>query len=221
MTDFDWTMDACLKAARASFDESPSFLFSLLQKLRPYICPFERFLGYVKPDARVADIGCGAGLTLNILDHWRQLGSGVGVDVSEKAIDLAKKSRGGKGGRLEFRVTETIDAWPQEEFDAVIVIDVLHHIPRENQADFLKAVAALVGPDGTLIYKDMSSRPLFYNLMNRLHDLVLARQWINYMHKDDALAVIKDHGLQVVDEFTSARFWYHHYGIVAVRPASD
>ena len=40
----------------------------------------------------------------------------------------------------------------------------------------------LVKPGGQLVIKDMNDRPIFHALMNRIHDLIFARESINYFN---------------------------------------
>lgn len=86
----------------------------------------ERFRTFARPGDRVLDIGCGNGRAYQLFE-----GLAIdyeGVDVSEKLIRLAKA----KVNDLlaTFRVG-SMTALPQEaaEFDVVMAMAVLHHVP--------------------------------------------------------------------------------------------
>jgi 2-polyprenyl-3-methyl-5-hydroxy-6-metoxy-1,4-benzoquinol methylase len=191
-------------------------LMRKLQHWRPFICPFERLLPFVPDRSRVLDIGCGGGLFLGLLvGSGRDIASGTGFDVSAPAIDAARRmasrverSRG--RAVLRFERLDVAAPWPEGPFDVVCLIDVMHHVPPSAQRAVLEQAAAQVTPGGTLIYKDMCRRPHWRALMNRLHDLVLARQWIHYLPIDHAERSLVATGLRVTHRESANRLWYGH-----------
>jgi 2-polyprenyl-3-methyl-5-hydroxy-6-metoxy-1,4-benzoquinol methylase len=72
-------------------------------------------------------------------------------------------------------------AWPPGTFDVVSLIDVIHHIQSKDQTTVLVNAIEHVADGGILLYKDMASRPLWRAWANRLHDLISAGDWINYL----------------------------------------
>jgi 2-polyprenyl-3-methyl-5-hydroxy-6-metoxy-1,4-benzoquinol methylase len=155
-----------------------------LQHWRPYICPFEELIKHVPQGASVLDAGCGGGLFLALLAATGKRITGHGFDISPVAIDVARtmaESAKATGSALHFEVRPVEDQWPHREFDVVSMIDVMHHVPPSFQREFLLTACRHVRPGGLLIYKDMCRRPLWRAGANRLHDLVLARQWIHYL----------------------------------------
>ena len=194
-------------------------LFRLLQRFRPYICPFEELISHVPAGARILDIGCGGGLWLHLLNTTGRLASGLGFDSSTTAINLAQLASPVEPPppepirtqpRLRFIHLDVRAPWPDETFDVVSIIDVLHHVPPAAQRNVIDLACARVRPGGTLIYKDMCRRPRWRALMNRLHDLILARQWIHYAPIDDVEAWAVSAGLQVERRAFFSRWWYGH-----------
>ncbi len=191
-----------------------------LASLRTLICPFERIIRHVPPNARILDIGCGTGAMLNLLAARGCIREGIGCEINEGAIRAAEKAaRRLSAPHVQFRQAASVRHWPAGPFDVVSLIDVMHHVPRSEQQAFLTAAAARVGAGGLLIYKDMAERPLWRALANRLHDLVLARQWINYVSRDDARAWATAAGLVAVTEEAFAVGPYAHELMVFARPA--
>src|SRR6266576_3469231 len=92
-----------------------------------------------------------------------------------------------KGHRCLMRDVGVGFSWrcwrlPESALPATVsMIDVMHHVPPSFQKEFLLTACRHVRPSGLLIYKDMCRRPRWRAAANRLHDLVLARQWINYL----------------------------------------
>jgi 2-polyprenyl-3-methyl-5-hydroxy-6-metoxy-1,4-benzoquinol methylase len=125
------------------------------------------------------------------------------------------------GEPVELLVGEDFNLWPVGPFDCVTCIDVLHHVPPAVQAAFMAAMCQRVGAGGRLIYKDMADKPWPYALFNRFHDLVMARELINYYPIDTARAAILEAGLVVEHEEQFKRGLYWHQLIVARRPLSQ
>ena len=74
-----------------------------------------------------------------------------------------------------------------------VSLSMTHDVPPAKQADLI-AVAAKHLNDGPLLYKDMSSRPLWRAWANRLHDLVSAREWIHYAELESVIKWAKRRG---------------------------
>ncbi len=93
---------------------------------------------------RVLDVGCGLGFSALLLKLY--LGNTkylVGVDISSKKIDRVK--------RLnlydELRVADIRSFNPENKFDAVIALEVLHGLP----ADVLTHIEGLVRKGGYIV----------------------------------------------------------------------
>lgn len=128
------------------------------------------------------DIGCGSGIFLGLLQYFGFRIRGFGFDSSLSAIDCAQAmARRHGGGHLRFEHVRKDDPWPEGTFDVVSIIDVLHHIPVEHQERAFHAAEARVAPGGVLLYKDMSDSPWYFAGANRMHDLIVAREWIHYV----------------------------------------
>jgi len=192
-----------------------------LQIWRPFICPFGPLIKAVPQGARVLDIGCGAGLFLGLLAGLGRISYGLGFDSSADAIALAltMRSRLAGGPRLDFRHRSTEEPWPEEQFDAVSVIDLIHHVPPARQASVLKKAAERVRPGGVLIYKDMADRPAWQVLTSRLHDLVFSRQWVHLPSFRMVSDCLKSAGLKTGDYARQRILWYGHETAVFHRTA--
>lgn len=190
-------------------------LARIIQRGRPHICPFEVLSEAVPPGARLLDIGCGSGLFLGWLALSERIRSGVGVEPSASALAAAQSMverlrESGSKVKLDFRQAESEREWPAEDFDAVSIIDVMHHVPPDARADFLERTTEVLRPGGLVIYKDMAQRPAFYAFMNQMHDLVMAREWIRLEPIANVERWAEAAGLRLRDSGTYRRAWYAH-----------
>jgi len=158
----------------------------------------------------VLDVGCGAGLFLGLLASCGRGIRGVGFDVSPGAIATAKQMAERFNGQLQFHRLDVDEPWPRETFDVVSIIDVTHHVPPARQRRMIATAASHVAPGGVLLYKDMCRRPRWRAAANRLHDLLLARQWIHYLPVESVEHWAAEEGLGLEHEERIDMLWYGH-----------
>ncbi|MEI7835348.1 MAG: methyltransferase domain-containing protein [Planctomycetota bacterium] len=193
----------------------------MLYRWRDAICPFGVLMDAIPPGSSVLDVGCGGGLFLLLLAASGRLASGAGIDVCPAAIAVARQAAlrletvsNVSPKTCEFTLAAAWNDWPRGPFDVVSMIDVMHHVSPPLQRPFLAEAAKRLTPGGILLYKDMCRRPLLFAAANRLHDLILARQWIHYVPLDDISRWAGDEGLAVERRLSYRRFLYGHEMIV-------
>lgn len=112
------------------------------------------------PDSRVLSIGCGIGDTEIIMaPRIRQV---VGIDLSPAAIRQARADAG-RAGLHNIRFVEgTLDSadLPHEDYDLVIGIFFLHHLPDAALAETPRRIARLLRAGGQFYGLDPSRRRL-------------------------------------------------------------
>ena len=183
----------------------------ILTAHRPRICPFARLVDAVPVQSSVFDIGCGNGLLLYLLARAGRLREGAGVDIRGDAIDAGNAALRGFGiDRASLHVAGEPANWPRQTFDAVTMIDVMHHVPPELQRETLAAACAMVRPSGLLIYKDMARSPAWAAWANRAHDLLLARQWIHYLPIAEVESVAAGSKMRLAHGESVRLGWYAH-----------
>lgn len=102
-----------------------------------------------EPPARILDMGCGGGWT-SIFFAKRGY-EVVGQDISQDMVDLANtnKTRQGIGSHISFVCSDYEHSSFEEEFDAVVFYDCLHHAEDERAA--LASAYRALKPGGILI----------------------------------------------------------------------
>lgn len=106
-------------------------------------------LQYTKTGDRVLDLGCGNGALWKILkDKGIKY---IGIDNSKDLIERARKQYPG----VEFQTAEALKIpFPDNSFDKIYCIGVIHHIPSEKiRIDFLKEAKRVLKPGGKIILR--------------------------------------------------------------------
>jgi len=183
-----------------------------LQRWRPFICPFHLLLNEVPSGARILDIGCGAGLFLALLTDSGRISQGYGFDFNYDAVKLAQHMLQRLPAGKQIRI-ENLDAtgnWPEEQFDVVSMIDVLHHVPPDQQQSIILKAAQHVAPGGIFLYKDMVTKPRWRAWANRFHDLIMAREWIHYVKLAEVCQWLEEADMKAVGGGRLNMLWYGH-----------
>ncbi len=115
-------------------------------------------------DQKLLDFGCGPG------DNGLRLSSigyhVTGFDISESNVDVANKlfEKNGKSDRGRFVVStaEKLD-FPDNEFDMVVGIDILHHV---DIPESLKEVRRVLKPGGQGVFREPIEVPLLDMIRN-------------------------------------------------------
>ena len=212
--------DVC-RLARELYRDT-AVITRLQQMGRPFICPFDKLGVHVPPGSRLLDIGCGAGLFVLSLASAGRIVSALAVDTNAAGITAAKAALQRLPAKCDVRFA-TIgpdDPLPAGIFDVISLIDVTHHVPVSAQQIFLERVVQHVPPGGVLLYKDMCDAPAWKAWGNRLHDLVVARQRINYVPLEMMESIGMKGGLHALHKDSYTRFFYGHELLVLERPSN-
>jgi SAM-dependent methyltransferase len=127
--------------------------------------------------SRVLEVGCGFGLfgcyfaARDSRVHW------YGLDLNQGRIDMARRAAARLGlPNATFAVADARETLALEDkFDAVVMMDLLHHIPDHSKLHLLDAVLAHLAPGGVLIIKDVTRRPRWKMAFTWLLDVLMTR----------------------------------------------
>ena len=131
-------------------------------RIRYATAPLEKVAAFVPPDVvSVVELGCSAGVFVNVLKARRPGLDVVGVDADERKINAAVKTTAGREG-VAF-VLDDAYAYVESRgpFDAVAVVDMLYLLPPGRQDELILLAAARLRPGGYLIIKEMTDRPVW------------------------------------------------------------
>jgi 2-polyprenyl-6-hydroxyphenyl methylase / 3-demethylubiquinone-9 3-methyltransferase len=102
---------------------------------------------------RVLDIGCGGGI---LSEAVARLGGEVlGIDVTEKNLQVARLHAGQSGLAIDYRLSSAEQlAAAGVRFDLVLNMEVVEHV--ERRPEFLAACARLVRPGGVMVVSSIN-----------------------------------------------------------------
>lgn len=150
-------------------------------------------------EGRVLDVGCGFGLWAAYFSRMHPARAIVGVDPSEKRVAMARRVAERVGVRAEFRAEDIRSSPVRGPFDGAYVLDVLHHIPREDQRAVLERLRELLAPGGVLLIKDITTEPWyglkFTEALDRL--MVGFDEPLAYRHHGEWRALLEELGFRV------------------------
>jgi 2-polyprenyl-3-methyl-5-hydroxy-6-metoxy-1,4-benzoquinol methylase len=151
-------------------------------------------------EGRILDVGCGFGLFAGYFGQTQPARRIVGVDPDARRVGLAETVARRLGLTGHTFVTGDVRDVPLEgSFDAAYVLDVMHHLPREDQRRVLARLRTLLVPGGMLLVKDITTEPrrglLFTEALDRL--MVGWQAPLAYRHHREWADLLTDMGFRV------------------------
>lgn len=143
------------------------------------------FKDYIKDDDKVLDIGCGNGRLIKLMEGKKV--DYLGIDYSEPLIGIARENF----PEYKFEVGNILRLdQGDDQYDVVLLIAVLHHIPSEKLRDrALQEILRVLKPGGRLLMTNWNLwQPRFWHYhfkyflgrRRKIHDLDkgdIMREW--------------------------------------------
>ncbi len=134
---------------------------------------------------RILDIGCGFGLFAAYFGQTQPARRIVGVDPDERRIKMARATVDALGlDGHTFIAGDARNAEVEGPFDGAYILDVMHHLPKEDQLPLLQRLHGLLAPRGVLVLKDITTEPWFGLKFTELLDraMVGMKEPLSYRH---------------------------------------
>jgi SAM-dependent methyltransferase len=125
-----------------------------------------------RPNARIADIGCGAGWSTIALARAYPTAAVLGVDIDEPSIRAAKANAEAAGiaDRVRFTVGDAAGLAELGPFDAGFAFECLHDMPRP--VEVLAAIHDAVRSDGLVVIMDEAVADDFFTPGDQLEQVM-------------------------------------------------
>lgn len=141
------------------------------------------------------DLGCGAGQFLRLAREmgWEDL---AGVEISEKAVALAREATGGQVYQ---------GAWAEvplepDHFAAVVLLDVLEHAP--DPRALLRHVHALLRPGGSLLLTVPNRKGVAIRVFGKAAYVVVPPEHVSYFTRLSLARMLEREGFDVAWQTT-------------------
>jgi 2-polyprenyl-6-hydroxyphenyl methylase/3-demethylubiquinone-9 3-methyltransferase len=151
---------------------------------------------------RVADVGCGGGILAE--DMAARGAEVVAVDLSEKAIGVARLHQYESGTNVDYRLAaaETLALEMPGAFDVVTCCELIEHVPQP--ASTVAACATLAKPGGLAIFSTINRNPKSYvqAILGAEYLLRLlprgTHDWTRFLRPSELAAFARRAGLSLV-----------------------
>ena len=129
---------------------------------------------------RVLSIGCGGGtFECRLAAHAESV---VGIDLSAEAVDHARERAAALGLRnVEFRCQPLSDLDAEDEFDGIVCIAFLHHVPAAELPALLRRLRGQLRPGGFVFAQDPNRR----GILRALGRVVMGARYDRYHSPDE------------------------------------
>ena len=103
----------------------------------------------LKPGSVVLDLGCGTATQALALARIRSDITIIGIDADPRALQLAEEKPGAEALDLRLGDARSVDL-EDDSVDRVLLVLVLHHLPRKGKLAVLREARRCLRPDGQL-----------------------------------------------------------------------
>lgn len=164
---------------------------------------FRTFAGFTAPQGRLLDVGCATGICMEV---GEECGWDVyGVDISEKAAEVARARFGTKVETLDFvSMKQTV----KDYYDVIIMTDVLEHL--NDVRLVMEKINRMLKPGGIIVIATVNTGGLLAKLM-RKNWFFIHRQHLVYFSKKNLKLFLKKMGFDVLRAgaaFKSVNLYY-------------
>ncbi len=122
-----------------------AYLRGIVRKLRD--------ISQMAREKKILEIGCGNGVGTRLIQEFFKPSEFIATEFDPRLVEIAKLKN--KGSKVSVEVGDATDLrFLDNEFDAVIGLSVIHHIP--NWRECVKELQRVIKPNGLLIIKELS-----------------------------------------------------------------
>jgi 2-polyprenyl-3-methyl-5-hydroxy-6-metoxy-1,4-benzoquinol methylase len=162
--------------------------------------PFLEEIGqYLPSEGRVLDFGCGFGLFSLYYASQAPGRQVTGIDLNPARIERARASARKLGlTNVRYEPGDVLEWQPEQLFDAIYMLDVIHHLPAAMVPEFLARLRSFLAPGGILVIKEVADRPLFKMLFTLALDrLMVGMEPIRYWPPDELRGLLQKLGFEI------------------------
>jgi ubiquinone/menaquinone biosynthesis C-methylase UbiE len=142
----------------------------------------------LKPESKILDIGCGAGVPIDkfLIENGFDV---TGIDISPKQIKLAQKNNP-KGNFLVKDMSKI--NFPKNSFNAIISFYAIFHIKREDHQKLFNKLFSILKPNGYLLVT------MGYEEWEGTEDFHKVKMFWSHYGVEKNLEIIKNSGFKII-----------------------
>lgn len=159
----------------------------------------DELLQFMPREGQVLELGCGFGL---FALYFAQSHPGLqltGIDLNASRIAMARRAAQRLNvHQVTFLEGDARDLTLSQSFDAIYMLDILHHLPPESVEPLLLQLKQRLKPGGILLIKDVDTRPRRKLYFTLALDLLMTRGEVpHYWPSGELIEVLQRCGFQV------------------------
>ncbi len=156
---------------------------------------------------KILDIGCGGGL---LSEPMSRLGADVvGIDASEKNINVAKLHAKKNNLNIKYYCTSPENFQIDEKFDVILNMEIIEHV--DNVDLFLKSCSNLLKKDGMMFVATLNKTLKSYIFAIIGAEYIMrwlpigTHAWEKFVKPQDLIKILKNYNLEL-DELAGMKF---------------
>jgi len=162
----------------------PNLLDRIYIYLRSRIIHLNDIEKQLPKSGTIYDIGCGYGLGAYYYSKQSNIRKVIGLDIDEKRINLNKKIFADMPNlifkRQDFRLDTSIG-----KADAIVIYDLLHHVPIETQKSLIKSARKKLRRGGVLLIKEIDKSKSIKTFFTWILDKLMTKLGPVYYQKSE------------------------------------
>ena len=150
-------------------------------------------------NVKILDIGCGGGL---LTEPMKKLGANVvGIDASEKNIQVAKIHSKKNNLDIEYKCASPENFSTKVKFDVILNMEIVEHV--EDVNFFLKSSSKLLRKGGIMFIATLNKtlKSYLFAIIGAEYILrwlpVGTHEWEKFVKPDDLVSILRNHNLKL------------------------
>ena len=187
----------------------PYFFPKIYSIFRSIILPVAKIEALLPNKGTVLDVGCGYGFTSIFFALKNKNRKIIGSEINSKRVLVAQKIST-KISNVSFKTSNLINQ-DKMVFDAILAIDLLHHINPQQKNIFLQDAFLKLKPNGFLIIKDINTKPIFKFYWNYFHDLIMTKfSKLYFLSSPEMKNLLIKNNFKIIKQGKFFNFFYPH-----------
>lgn len=155
---------------------------------------------YMPARGTILDLGCGFGLFTHFFALCSRRRRMLSLDLNARRIQLAKRAgeRLGTTRQTHFRAMNVLDYPFDRKVSAIVMLDLVHHLPKGSAEEILRCCHANLERGGVLLIKDVDAAPWWKMAFTWVLDKAMDfRTPVNYYHREKLMDFLRETGFTV------------------------